>query len=154
MTALTRGTVATPWGDITLEIGAHGVRRVCFAHADDALTLEPWTGALAGYLAGQPLPLELPVDLSGVPAFSRRVLDACRAIPFGATRTYAQLAAELGSPRAARAVGQALARNPVPVIIPCHRVIGSSGALTGFLGGLAWKQALLAHERIVSSSGG
>lgn len=77
------------------------------------------------------------------------MLDACRAIPFGETRTYAALAAAVGSPGAARAVGRIMAGNPVPLVIPCHRVLGTNGRLTGYRGGLAWKRALLMHEGIL-----
>ena len=80
--------------------------------------------------------------------FARRVVEACRAIPPGATRTYGQLAAAAGSPAAARAVGQVMARNPVPILVPCHRVLGAAGALGGFsLGtGLLLKRRLLDLE--------
>ncbi len=144
----TLGSIMTPWGRLTLDIGAAGLRRVCFdGPAAPALTGE-WAAAFAAYLRGEAFSDVLPVDLVGVPPFSRRVLAACRAIPFGTVVSYRELAVQLGCPRGSRAVGQALARNPVPVVIPCHRVVGSDGALTGFLGGLGWKRALLAHEGI------
>jgi O-6-methylguanine DNA methyltransferase len=81
--------------------------------------------------------------------FARRVIDACRGIPFGETRTYAELARMAGSPRAARAAGRCMAANAVPLIVPCHRVIGSDGQLRGYsaFGGLAMKRRLLALER-------
>jgi methylated-DNA-[protein]-cysteine S-methyltransferase len=81
--------------------------------------------------------------------FQRKVLAVCRRIPLGETRTYAELAAEVGSPKAARAVGRVMATNPVPIIIPCHRVVGSGGGLGGFsaIGGLTTKRKLLALER-------
>lgn len=140
------GTLETPWGRVGLEVGAAGARRLRFDAPPGPPMGEPWAGALAGYCAGRPLPDRLPVDLAALPPFTRRVLEACRAIPFGTTVSYGELARRLGCPRAARAVGQALARNPAPLLVPCHRVVGAGGALTGFLGGLAWKRALLRHE--------
>ncbi|MCL6580960.1 MAG: methylated-DNA--[protein]-cysteine S-methyltransferase [Firmicutes bacterium] len=93
----------------------------------------------------------LPVDLEGLPGFTRRVLELLRDVPPGRTVTYSELAAAAGSPRAARAVGVVMARNPLPLIIPCHRVIGSDGGLRGFGGGstaegLALKERLLRYE--------
>lgn len=89
------------------------------------------------------------IDLSGKTDFGQSVLKACYAISPGITLTYGQLASKAGSPRAARAVGGVMARNPVPIIIPCHRVLGSDGALTGYSGsgGVAMKQRLLDHEQ-------
>jgi methylated-DNA-[protein]-cysteine S-methyltransferase len=140
--------VATPWGRLFVSIGEYGLRRVVFDGPDAPPLDGPWADAFAGYLARQPFPHELPIDLAGVPPFTRRVLAACREIHFGETCSYRELAAAVGAPGAARAVGQALARNPVPVVIPCHRVLGAGDQLTGFLGGLAWKHALLAHEGV------
>ncbi len=89
------------------------------------------------------------LDWSDTPAFHRRVLERCYEIPSGSTLTYGQLAAEVGSPQAARAVGQAMARNPWPIVVPCHRVVGTSGRLTGYsgVGGIDTKRWLLEHER-------
>ena len=98
------------------------------------------------YLAGRRRRFTVPVDLSGLPAFQRRVLETLRRVPYGRTITYGRLASEAGRPRAARAVGQAMAHNPVPLIVPCHRVVASSGGLGGFGGGLALKRRLLALE--------
>lgn len=95
-----------------------------------------------------------PLDVRGGTEFQRRVWGVTRAIPRGETRTYGQLAREVGSPGAARAVGQAMARNPWPIIVPCHRVVGSSGQLTGFGGGLKMKHRLLKMEgveRVISA---
>ena len=89
---------------------------------------------------------DLPLETGGTP-FQRGVWSAVQAIPYGATTTYAELAVELGVPRAVRAVGTANGRNPISIIIPCHRVLGSDGSLTGYGGGLQRKQWLLAHER-------
>lgn len=104
---------------------------------------------LKRYFAGDPVDLRgHPVDLSGLPRFFRRALLAARGIPYGKTRSYAWVAARAGAPAAVRAAGQAMARNPVPLVVPCHRVLGAAGALTGFGGGLAMKRALLELEGV------
>jgi methylated-DNA-[protein]-cysteine S-methyltransferase len=86
------------------------------------------------------------IDLSGATEFHRKVLEAARAIPCGEVRSYGWLARQVGRPQAARAVGQALAHNPLPIVVPCHRVVGSDGSLTGFSGGLDMKRRLLDIE--------
>ena len=101
---------------------------------------------LDSYFAGRRRQFDLPLAPAGT-AFQRKVLEALQAIPYGETRSYKEVAATIGKPRAVRAVGAANARNPIPIIIPCHRVIGSDGSLTGFGGGLAAKRALLSLER-------
>jgi methylated-DNA-[protein]-cysteine S-methyltransferase len=103
---------------------------------------------LTAYLEGEQVTFEdVPVRLI-VPAFTRRVLRVCRRVAYGQVVTYLMVAQWVGRPRAARAVGQALARNPVPIVIPCHRVVRSNGQLGGFTspGGVALKRALLALE--------
>jgi len=100
---------------------------------------------LGQYLAGERASFELPLASEGTP-WQRRVWDELRRIPFGETITYGALAARLGAPRAARAVGLANGRNPVSIVVPCHRVVGSTGSLTGYGGGLPAKGWLLAHE--------
>lgn len=97
------------------------------------------------YFEGQRTTFDLPLDLRGT-EFQRAVWTYLRSIPFGATRTYGEIARELGNPNAMRAVGAANGRNPVSIIVPCHRVIGSSGTLTGFAGGVSAKAWLLQHE--------
>ena len=97
------------------------------------------------YLAGARRSFDLPLDPRGT-SFQRRVWAALTAIPWGETRTYAQIAAAVGSPRAVRAVGQANHRNPIPILIPCHRVVGADGTLTGYGGGLELKRKLLELE--------
>jgi methylated-DNA-[protein]-cysteine S-methyltransferase len=101
-------------------------------------------GALRAYASGRDEPLP-PFDLAGTP-FQQRVWDRLCAIPTGKTMSYGALAAAIGKPKAARAVGGAVGSNPVPILIPCHRVIGENGSLTGFGLGLPMKRALLAHE--------
>lgn len=107
---------------------------------------ETFRRALADYFAGDLGALEpLPVRTNGT-SFQRAVWAALRAIPAGATTSYGALAAKLGKPGASRAVGRANGANPVAIVVPCHRVIGGGGALTGYAGGLTRKRWLLAHE--------
>jgi methylated-DNA-[protein]-cysteine S-methyltransferase len=100
---------------------------------------------LGEYFAGRRQDFLLPLDPSGTP-FQRDVWRALLTIPFGETRSYAQIATQIGHPGAARAVGAANGRNPLSIVTPCHRVVGSTGALTGFAGGLEVKAHLLAFE--------
>jgi methylated-DNA-[protein]-cysteine S-methyltransferase len=100
---------------------------------------------LVEYFAGRRTTFELPLDVAGTP-FQRAVWNALLTIPLGETRSYSQIAEQIGSPSAVRAVGAANGRNPLSIVAPCHRVIGASGALTGFAGGLAVKSQLLTLE--------
>lgn len=100
---------------------------------------------LAQYFAGARTHFDLPLEPSGS-EFQKKVWQALRAIPFGQTRSYLDVAKAVGSSNAARAVGAANGKNPLSIIVPCHRVVGANGALTGFAGGLDTKAALLAHE--------
>jgi len=100
---------------------------------------------LAEYFAGQRREFDLPLAPRGTP-FERSVWDELRRIPFGETRSYADIARALGKPAATRAVGRANGANPIPIVVPCHRVIGSNGSLTGFGGGLDTKARLLELE--------
>jgi methylated-DNA-[protein]-cysteine S-methyltransferase len=101
---------------------------------------------LRRYAQGEDVAFDVPLDGSRLTPFQRRVYRLAQAIPRGTTRTYGDLAREAGSPGAARAVGQCMARNPWPILVPCHRVVGSRGQLTGFGGGLALKRRLLEME--------
>lgn len=100
---------------------------------------------LTEYFAGTRRDFDLPLDAIGTP-FQQDAWKALRQIPYGNTRTYRQQAAAIGRPAAVRAIGTANGRNPISIIVPCHRVIGADGSLTGFGGGLAAKQWLLEHE--------
>jgi methylated-DNA-[protein]-cysteine S-methyltransferase len=100
---------------------------------------------LREYFAGQRNEFSVPLDVRGT-RFQSQVWKALRSIPFGETRTYGQIATQLGQPTASRAVGAANGRNPISIVMPCHRVIGSSGKLTGFAGGLEAKAFLLDLE--------
>lgn len=109
---------------------------------------------LEEYFAGRRSTFDLPLRPGGTP-FQQAVWDALRAIPWGETRSYAEIARAVGRPAAVRAVGAANGRNPLAIVVPCHRVIGSGGALTGYAGGLEAKRWLLGHEaRLTSGEGG
>jgi methylated-DNA-[protein]-cysteine S-methyltransferase len=101
---------------------------------------------LKEYFAGTRTAFELPLKPSGTP-FQLSVLEALRSIPYGETASYGDFARRIGRPKAARAVGAANGRNPLPIVIPCHRVVGSDGDLTGFGGGIETKKSLLELER-------
>lgn len=107
--------------------------------------LRPAVEQIAAYFAGERETFDLPIALRGT-EFQKSVWEALLAIPFGATVTYASLAKSIGAPAAVRAVGAAVGRNPVSIIVPCHRVVGSAGALTGYAGGIERKRWLLEHE--------
>ena len=114
-------------------------------HKSDALLAET-ARQLDAYFAGLHRTFDLPLAPRGTP-FQQRVWSALRAIPFGETRSYGQLAAALGKPSAMRAVGAANGRNPIAIVVPCHRVIGADGSLTGFGGGIERKRVLLRLEQ-------
>jgi len=101
------------------------------------------------YFEGEPISFDCEIDLSGVTPFRRRVLEICREIPYGETSSYGELARFAGSPAAARAVGGAMAHNPIALIVPCHRVLRSDGSLVGFTSprGTDLKQRMLTMER-------
>jgi methylated-DNA-[protein]-cysteine S-methyltransferase len=100
------------------------------------------------YFAGRRETFDLPIDWTLYSDFGRRVLQATAAIPFGHTATYGQMAAQAGNAKASRAAGRALGANAIPIVVPCHRVIGTSGKLTGYTGGMHRKEALLRLEGI------
>jgi O-6-methylguanine DNA methyltransferase len=140
-------------GRLGIEATPRGVSRVRIGRAGRPVTAAARRLAEQGreeiheYLRGQRAFFRVPVDLAGVPDFQRRVLEAARLIPFGEARPYAWIAARIGHPRAVRAVGTALGRNPVPLILPCHRVWRSDGGLGGYIFGAAVKDRLAALER-------
>ena len=111
----------------------------------DPRGLEAATEALDAYFAGALTTFDLPLAARGTP-FQERVWAALREIPYGSTASYGQLAAALGAPGASRAVGAANGRNPLSIVVPCHRVVGSAGAITGYAGGVERKRFLLALE--------
>lgn len=107
---------------------------------------------LADYFAGRRCQFELPLDLSSGTAFQQAVWRAMLAIAQGGTASYRDISQRIGNPGAVRAVGAAIGRNPISIIVPCHRVIGTSGALTGYAGGLARKSALLRLEGVLQET--
>jgi O-6-methylguanine DNA methyltransferase len=144
-------TYHAPTGPLALEADGDGrLTRVGFGEAAAESEPEALAAAVAAfdaYFAGDPAALRaLPVDLAGTP-FQEAVWERLREIPAGETMTYTALAAAVGRPGAIRAVGAAVGRTPVPVVVPCHRVVGADGSLTGYAGGLEMKAALLAHEQ-------
>ena len=146
-------TIATPIGPLLA--AADDDARLCGLwfdrepvpgwHRDDA-ALGPAREQIDAYFAGDLREFDLPLGTAGT-AWQRSVWDALRAIPYGATASYSQLARQLGRPAAARAVGAANGRNPLSVVVPCHRLVGARGALTGYAGGIDRKRWLLEHER-------
>ena len=154
--------IATPIGDLTVVASARGVREVRWGRERDGAAgaagdtaagerLERAIAQLGEYFRGERRAFDAALDLEGS-AFQRLVWGELARIPFGETRSYGAVAAAIGRPAAARAVGAATGRNPAPVLVPCHRVVGAGGALTGFAGGLGTKRALLAHEAAVAGA--
>ena len=141
--------IETPFGPLWLAAGGGGLTSIAFhgpagAESEDPLLADAEQQLLA-YFAGELERFDVPLSPRGTD-FQRRVWNAVAAIPYGATTTYSAIAATVGSPYACRAVGAANGRNPLPIVVPCHRVIGASGSLTGYGGGLKVKRALLALE--------
>lgn len=142
--------IKTPIGPLTLEADENAVTAIRFSAGgaqDASPLLDAAEAQLREYFAGARRTFDLPLAPHGT-AFQQRVWTASRTIPYGETRTYGELAAAIDSPNASRAVGMANHRNPIPIIIPCHRVIGANGTLTGYAGGLEIKWRLLALEGI------
>jgi methylated-DNA-[protein]-cysteine S-methyltransferase len=129
--------VRVPWPDDVREDDTHPVLRATRTQLDE-------------YFTGERQTFERPLDLHGTP-FQVKVWRALATIPFGQTSTYGEQARSLGDSRKARAVGAADGRNPVSVVLPCHRVVGADGSLTGFAGGVDTKRRLLEHEAAVAS---
>lgn len=156
-------SIASPLGEVWLAATGQGICRLCLG-ASEAEWLETIEGEfgsalqreadrfadacqqLTEYLEGHRHSFDLPLDLSRGSCFQRRVWASTRRIPYGQARSYAQIAHDVGAPRAARAVGQALGANPVPIIVPCHRVVRADGSLGGYGAGPGLKEALLSLE--------
>jgi methylated-DNA-[protein]-cysteine S-methyltransferase len=139
---------AVEWADAEERLAAVLRRRFGATLDAPAATRDPFglTSALAAYFAGELRAIDrLPIGEGGTP-FQRRVWAALRTIPAGTTATYGAFAARIGRPTAIRAVGHANGANPVSVVVPCHRLVGADGSLTGYGGGLERKRWLLAHE--------
>jgi methylated-DNA-[protein]-cysteine S-methyltransferase len=156
--------VDSPLGDVMLTSDGHALTGLYFDgqkhqpaigdgwQRDDRLALfERAASQLRAYLSGERQAFALPLAAQGT-AFQRRVWQALNEIGFGHTATYAAVATRIGAPRAVRAVGAAVGRNPLSVIVPCHRVLGADRSLTGYAGGLARKRALLALEGVATTA--
>jgi methylated-DNA-[protein]-cysteine S-methyltransferase len=151
----------SPVGELLLAVSERGLCRIAF-RPDAALDelaadigvrvlrvprrLDRVRRELDEYFAGRRRDFDLETDLSPVPAFHRDALGELARVPYGQVTTYGALAAKIGRPRAARAVGGAMNRNPIPIVLPCHRVVGSTGSLVGYGGGLDRKELLLRLE--------
>lgn len=149
--------LSSPVGLLQLAATENGMRRLQFGEWDQlhdrknenwvesSTVLAPYIEQLRAYFAGELRDFNFSLDLVGT-EFQRRCWEALCRIPYGSTCTYAELAREVGSPKSFRAVGQANHRNPVAIVVPCHRVIGADGTLTGYGGGLSIKEKLLRLE--------
>jgi len=158
------GYYETPYGIGAFVFTERGLGGLVFPRDDcgecKAFVLAKFSGArydedlnrfgnlLSLYFEGKPVGFGESLDLSGFSLFEKEVYLATLTIPYGETRSYGWLAKAIGRPRACRAVGSALGRNPIPVVIPCHRVIRGDGSLGGFSAGLLWKKRLLALEGV------
>lgn len=154
----------SPFGPLLLAVSERGLVRLAFPEEGEEQVLErlarrlspriveapaqldPARRELDQYFAGSRRSFDLPLDWTLVGEFGRRVLGAASQIPYGDVLTYAQVAAQAGSPRGSRAAGNALGANPIPIVVPCHRVLRGSGALGGYAGGLERKRFLLELE--------
>jgi methylated-DNA-[protein]-cysteine S-methyltransferase len=158
-------TIETPIGPLTLVASAVGLRAVLWPDDDPTRvrlgersdgaadpTLAAAAVQLDEYFAGSRRSFDVPLDPVGTD-FQRSAWAVLREIPFGTTISYAEQAERMGDRRKARAVGGANARNPLSIVLPCHRVVGSAGTLTGFAGGVDTKAWLLAHETAVTGTG-
>jgi methylated-DNA-[protein]-cysteine S-methyltransferase len=146
-----RGLAAIEWSQDEADFGAYLTKRFKRPARPDPEKVAPALQQLDEYLRGDRRAFDLSIDWSLLRPFQRQVLQIVFAIPYGQTRTYSEIAHEIGNPRAARAVGRANATNPMPLVIPCHRVIGSDGKLHGYGGGegLPTKEWLLKLEGAV-----
>ena len=154
----TTRVVKTCAGDVQLAYTEHGLYALELpgarpaggkvAGVEDPPWLQKLALDLAAYFRGEAVQFSCPLDESGYPPFILKILREAAKIPYGHRTSYGELAAQAGSPRAARAVGQAMVRNRTPLVIPCHRVLCSDGTLGGFGYGLPWKERLLNLEGI------
>lgn len=159
----------SPLGLLLLAATDRGLCRISFAAEDDLDGLAAQVGRrvlqvprrldrvrrqLDEYFAGRRRAFDLPLDLPPLSPFHRLVLAQLARLPYGRVETYGSLAARIGRPGAARAVGTALRRNPIPIVLPCHRVVGTGGRLAGYAGGVARKRALLALEGALDPGSG
>ncbi|MBX2815883.1 MAG: methylated-DNA--[protein]-cysteine S-methyltransferase [Saprospiraceae bacterium] len=144
--------IDTSFGKLALSFTAQGLSAISFVDTESEVS-EPLPPAarqvqqqLEEFFAGSRTSFDIVIDFSAMPQFQADVLKLVRSIPYGKTRSYEQIAIHLGNAKAARAVGQANGNNPIPIVIPCHRVIGKGGKLTGYAYGLDVKKKLLRIE--------
>lgn len=153
-----RQTIASAIGELTLQVASGTLEAIYFGKSPEQTPPSPITPQdraltdevqrqLEAYFAGKQTQFDLPLAPKGTP-FQRAAWEALIAIPYGETRSYKEQAQAIGRPKAVRAVGSANNRNPIPVIIPCHRVVGTDGKLVGYAGGLGIKKHLLELEGI------
>lgn len=158
------GSIMTPFGPVAVVASDDGLRVVSFTGDTRSSTSDPveddshpvvarTLAQLREYLTGTRMEFDLPLVLDGT-EFQVAAWRALARVPYGETASYAMQAASIGRPTATRAVGVANGRNPVAIVLPCHRIVGSDGSLTGFAGGLEAKRWLLAHEKSVLNSRG
>ena len=148
-------TLDTPLGNLTLEASERGLSSIRFPNRPQPVAgkiarssvLKLAKRELTAYFARQLRAFSVPLDWHGT-AFQESVWQALTGIPYGETVSYADIAQAIGRPRSARPTGGAVGRNPLPIIVPCHRVVGANGSLTGFSGGMKWKIRLLRIEGI------
>jgi len=144
----------TPAGALTVFVSAAGLAQIHFGvlpeltpeDAQIAAQLDQVIQQLSEYFSGERREFDLPIDWGGMTEYQLEVMRVCSQISYGEVRTYGGLARQTGRPKAARAVGRAMAANPIPIVIPCHRVIGADGSLRGYGGGLDVKACLLRME--------
>jgi methylated-DNA-[protein]-cysteine S-methyltransferase len=157
-------TLDSPVGELLLAATPRGLVRIAYLGGDEDLVLEDLSARVSPrvlaapakldeprreldeYFAGARHRFELPLDLTLTRGFGRRVLAATACIPYGSVSSYKQIAAAAGSPRGSRAAGNALGANPLPIVVPCHRVLHSGGGIGGYTGGVERKRLLLAVE--------
>jgi methylated-DNA-[protein]-cysteine S-methyltransferase len=154
----------SPVGQLTLVSSALGLAGVYFEQHRHFKQPENWRRQnqlalfqevkhqLDAYFAGTRQHFDLPLDVSGGTVFQQAVWQTLLTVPYGQTASYAQIAQQIGRPAAVRAVGAANGRNPLSIVVPCHRIIASNGALTGYAGGLSNKTYLLRHEAAIAST--
>lgn len=148
----TSGVLASPVGPLLITLSEDRLREVRFVNGASRLECPPLSGPIAdelqAYFAGELTSFSIPVDLSGVSDFTRKVLKATATIPYGETASYGEIAKMIDMPGATQAVGNALGANPVPIVVPCHRVVRSDGSMGWFTGGPDIKRALLRLEGV------
>lgn len=148
LAATARGVLRLSWQVDDPEAAAESLRESfpLWGVKEDPGPLEGPTEELREYFSGERRSFDLDVDLTGVTEFQKTVLEATARIPFGATVTYGELAERIDRPEASRAVGSALGENPVPIVVPCHRVVRSDGSVGGYTAGAGYKRQLLELE--------